>query len=547
MIENCGGVRLLKRAACPSDMGSWVRRGDFPGPKRWATALNISVLNKMPRDCTAPNALRMYSPFGQRIQYRPHCRSAILLTVYTMNRNERSIKIGQKVLEKAVSEDGRDWIVAALDPFHDFQRQLAGYPDTDCVNTVVSEFQYEMDVSKPPGAAGNWDCHVFTTPLGIPSTFVQSTSLLNMANFTISDFTIRGMSILNAWTADAGQPLFPKNNAIFTPTNFVENNINAANALGSGSSRVIAMGFEVVNTTADLTKQGALTAYRMPQPDRPADTLLVTEIVAAPANKVQQQFRQYRSLPSTPAEAVLMKGTRQWAAADGAYVVVPLSDIHNPFTSPSHEACMFETSMPVNTGELALTQAMYATGAPALDASNLNSAYGAQNKFIPYNSCGLFLTGLSPTTTLRIKMKLVVERAPTFADTALAPLASPSAAYDATVLSIYSAALASLPVAVPVAMNGFGDWFREVLSVVGNVASPVGAMFGPAGAMIGNAVSTVAKSASNALAKDEYKPETKQAMFKMQAEKNPAKNPGKKKPRAIVLPKSMRRLKIGPK
>lgn len=557
MFKSATASRAVKPGARLCENFHWVAVRACPGPKRWTSVLNNSVLNKTPRDCTAPYVTAMYSPIGHWIQYRP-CYHPGQLPIAKMNRNERSVKLGQRVLESAVSQDGRDWIIAALDPFHDFQRQLAGFPDTDCVSTTVSEYQYEYDLSKPAGVVGNWDAHVFSTPLSMVTTVHSMRVVGNDSHLQNANKVLNDIGLLNVWAADTAQDLFQNPGAAFAPANASRYTFDTTNSLGSGSARLIAMGYEIVNTTADLTKQGALTAYRMPQPmDTTTNRTFVQAVtdpavIGAPETIFQTtHIRRYVSLPKHAADAVLMKGARQWAAADGAYVVVPLANVHNPMSVPNRDPVQFSANIPAAAGEIIFGPSM--TGMPntpaTIPATGVTEMplYVNSTREVPFNSTGVFMTGLSPTSTFRIKLKIFVERAPSFNDPLLAPLASPSAPYDATVLALYSSCLASLPVAVPVCMNGFGDWFKEVLGIVGSVAAPVGALFGPQGAAIGAAVSTVANVAKTAFP-DEVKPETKQAMFKMANEKDSKKNPGKKPAskvimpsRRIAIPKSMRK------
>lgn len=58
-----------------------------------------------------------------------------------------------------ITQDGKEWLTLALDPFHDYNKQVAGYPDADGSQTVVSCYQYQTDVSSVGGA--NWDCHIY--------------------------------------------------------------------------------------------------------------------------------------------------------------------------------------------------------------------------------------------------------------------------------------------------------------------------------------------------------------------------------------------------
>jgi len=80
---------------------------------------------------------------------------------------------------------------------------------------------------------------------------------------------------------------------------------------------------------------------------------------------------------------------------------------------------------------------------------------------------------LSLQTTLFIRWNLYIERFPDSSLPDLVVLATPSPEYDPKALEAYSIALQDMPVAVPVAENGIGDWFSGVVnkisSVVGNV------------------------------------------------------------------------------
>lgn len=435
------------------------------------------------------------------------------------NRQSRSTELGARVLNSTLTPDARDWVIAALDPFHDFQRALAGYPDTDSCNTIVACYQSEIDVVKPAGVVGNWDSHIFTTPLIMPvNTFQVKSSVADSAFISNTpgndpDPAQRVLGSLNIWSADAGQPLFPKVNAQFAPTNFATQVFDTSGTVGTGLSRVIAWGFEIVNTTADLTKQGALTAYRMPQMET-CDDSVVPLRASATALAVQRNLR-FRSLPSTPAEALLLGGSRQWAAADGVYMVVPQATVQNPLIPATNQSCMFSINCPVATGEYALLTESSVVGAPNNQPVPSLLVPPIQ-KYVPFNSCGVYLSGLSSTTSFRVKMKMYVEKAPTFAEPQISVLATPSAPYDAQVLQLYSSALTQLPIAVPVAMNGFGDWFKMILGVVSDVAPVLGgSIMGPPGALLGGSLAALTKGISNMAFKDE----TKQAMHKMETEK----------------------------
>jgi len=60
------------------------------------------------------------------------------LTKRKMNRNNRAQKILDKLTRTtSLSNDGADWLVSAIDPFHDVDLKLAGYPDTQNASTCI--------------------------------------------------------------------------------------------------------------------------------------------------------------------------------------------------------------------------------------------------------------------------------------------------------------------------------------------------------------------------------------------------------------------------
>jgi len=120
-------------------------------------------------------------------------------------------------------------------------------------------------------------------------------------------------------------------------------------------------------------------------------------------------------------------------------------------------------------------------------------------KYIPYNTHGAMVTGLNVNSTLRIRLRVYVEVAPTGTanDTDLTVLTTPSAGYDASALKVYSEVCSKMPVAVPVDFNSWGDWWKTMSSIIKTVAIPagtaIGAAFGAptAGAAVGTGVNAL--------------------------------------------------------
>jgi hypothetical protein len=394
------------------------------------------------------------------------------------------------VANHKLSADGKAWLTLALDPFHDYSHPAAGYPDADGSQTLVSCYQYQADVSAPVGVAGNWDCHVYNNPTATVNTGTLATSnaTWNIITETATN-PAHNICPLNIVAVASGDPLLPISPA---PVNFTYTNLPASpnTDLCAGVSRIIGMGFEVVNTTAELNKQGAVTVYRMPQYASTTGQSFFNNNAATRKGPLSMQ--RWRRPPSTLAQANLLKGTRTWDASAGVYAVAVQNSVQNPLSISGNTSIVYESASYVGaTSNVDMTSVTNDTvnAPPALTNYSPDPT-----KPIPFDTTGAMFTGLSLTTTLTIKLKVYVERAPTYAEPSLAVLATPSAGLDNVALELYSYAISQLPVAVTVSENGAGDWFRAVVRTLKDVAGPVSSAlnpFIPGASLVGTAAQQV--------------------------------------------------------
>jgi hypothetical protein len=412
-----------------------------------------------------------------------------------MNRNRKNQDIfSALVASKKLTPEGRDWLVLALDPFHDQQHHAAGYPDMDGSNTLVSCHKYQTTIAAPAGVVGNWDCHVFNSPLcGLNNGMLTTT---NAAQNTFAEpFGLpqsNSMSTLNIFSNAAGLSMNPTIPAVATWTSAQLPSAGGNEAI-EGASRVIGIGYEVTNTTAEMYKQGSVTCYRMPQMlSTPASGALID----SGANTYAETYVKYRMPPSTAALANTLAGTKTWAAAEGVYVTCVQNSVTNPISQTCNTVFIGDNT---NVAGAAATSWHGMANPVTMIPPAVGVNTGKSNKVMPFNTTGCFFTGLSTQTTLTIKLKIYVERAPTFLEPSLSVLASPSAPYDVLALELYARAVAELPVAVPVAENGLGDWFRTILKIVKGAAGPVGAAldpFFPGAARVGRSIQNIAGEVS---------------------------------------------------
>lgn len=394
------------------------------------------------------------------------------------------------VMNKSITPDGKDWLVTALDPFHDFNHQIAGYPDADVSQTVVACYQYEATITKPAGlASGNWNAHVWTMPVcsstKVSPVYQESASWSQIydASATPGKYALAPLNVFVTTGEFGPEPTVTPNGADITvlPQQANEDIL-------SGVSRVVAMGFEVHNTTAEIYKQGSVTTYRMPQSVTPNQT--VWRNSSSTSWSVLSGHR-IRAPPLNTAHANLLKGTRTWEAKDGVYATCFQSSVHNPLMMANTSHVLVEP-LP-DAGIITTVQGNVLN--PVLPSTNPSSYTPDPTQIAPFDTTGAMFMGLSNETTLQVKLRIYVERAPTWTEPSLAVLASPSAGYDNKVLELYAAAINYLPPAVMVGENAMGDWWKAVMNVVAKIAGPVGLAlnsFVPGAGVVGGAIQTIA-------------------------------------------------------
>lgn len=359
-------------------------------------------------------------------------------------------------LEKSsgLTPEGRDWLITAVDPFHDTDIRPAGYPDIMMAGSVVQLVKQQMTIQCPSSiTTGTWDCNIYNAPwLDLPNQ-VQIFSMGNGGG----DILITGAQNLGSFGGLVSAAASTGSNMAPNALGCDYHSLTLSDTYFSGPSRVIAQGFEVTNTTADIYKQGSVTVYRVPQPSRGTrhNHRVVTGTLASPTmqNVVSAEYRQ--TPPGSLAQASVLLGSRTWDAREGAYVV--LTQTESVLRDP-----MLEPILPmwVDSSQNPPTQCTVPqiAGSPGYQADILATH--------DYNTGGAFFTGLSLQTTLTVTWNVYIERFPSFAQTDLVTLAQPSPKYDPVALELYSRMLADIPVGVMVKENGLGEWFADVVSTV---------------------------------------------------------------------------------
>lgn len=399
------------------------------------------------------------------------------------------INAGEKAMldltrEKIISPSGADWCTIAADPFHDKPlSNLCGYPQ-EGVNgqSAVLKVPYQFNLSAPTGQVSNWSFLLTTYPFtaggaGAPSSLVPYQLMGNHLNNAGTTAPPNNNCYpLSVYSGNDGNKLGPfhvldAGNSSNVQGLFLED------SYATGPHRVIGWGVEVYDTTAVIKRQGSCTVWR-----QNTNTCDKTEYTYANYSGTSVQIGGtsgviIRRPPESIAEANKLAGTKSWKSEDGCYLVCTMnsnditikqpddaqpiifqSDVSTAVRTPASSAQIL--SGPVNNVSAALIPPITFSVATPQKLWN----------FQPYNMSGAFFTGLDPAATFLIRMIMYVERFPTPDEPDIVLMTKPSAPYDPMALEIYDHMLHRMPVGVPVADNGLGEWFYDGIKAATNWA-----------------------------------------------------------------------------
>jgi hypothetical protein len=440
---------------------------------------------------------------------------------------------------RQISDEGCDWLKFALDPFHDLQLDnLRGYPDVNTEPTVIVKVRQAIELSAPTGlpAGSNWDCHIALSPIdwAKPNGYIyeaaSSTAGYNAmakvypqgngAGFPAGQIAAVGdpagpqvgkgvtgrvdglvINSVPAGAANGGDMTFTPGHMPLSANNgYAVDNITLDNYLDFdntdlGVYRLVYSGFEVVNTTAQIYKQGACTVYEYGHSYETAQATVPWDLhkgITPPDTGVMFNSlatNQFRSPPNTIAEAKIMPGAHTWPAQDGCYCTSKfLSD--NPFQGATNRNYIIQQNQQyagVDSG-YGLSQVGFTNGSIISPGflGNINAGivgttndtqYGGDpgataapaTHFSRMSTSGAYFTGLSPQTTLFVTWRVGLERLPAANKPTFLALAQPSATYDPQALLLYNLIANHLPPGCPQGWNDLGKWFNTIATVAKRV------------------------------------------------------------------------------
>jgi len=408
------------------------------------------------------------------------------------------------IANKQLTEKGSNFLTLSTDPFHDIPLEPAGFPDINTVPSIVQNFTYTSNIAAPTyTGTGPWEAHIFFSPFTPPS---NNPALgLGLIAFPFLPFS----GVVSPVATAGVPPILPGYNVLTGPPgtdwttnpNWVNNsqNVYLPWSTFGGLYRLIAVGVEVVNTTAVLYKSGAATCYRTPS-HRQHMTIQHQITSGSPNTFETCPVETIEMPPTSQALAQLYPTSRTWAAEEGYYGIGTLTDPANDYLGPFPKIiCATNPSsnsiLTANTSQLAWfwPTAIITIGVVPPQAGLCPA------QVLPFDTHGVVFTGLNSQSTLQVTTRYIVERIPSTLEPTLLVLTRPPTPYDPIALEIYSRTIAALPVGCMVKENPLGEWFTGILEAVASVAPLVGTLFGPVGTTVGTLVGTGAGAAARAI------------------------------------------------
>jgi len=380
-------------------------------------------------------------------------------------------------------------LLNAVDPMHDRQTKLEGYPDTCNSASLVQRVKQSFTIVAPTGTtAAGWDLQVINPPFVNTSTFYQveaaynstfsktltSNVIVQNPSFTAIPFVYGGLSFIAAPSGSEFSLGGISNFAASNPTLAYIKSNPLPDIYSQGTCRIIANAFEISNTTAELTVQGSVLTYRQPIPDYETATTFNYAGIAGASTAGYYAAQSTLVLPSPPTtvgQSMLLPGSRQWKAKDGCYVVSAMSSDNIPTQDE-----IFTQPLLIQNPSVGSDPNLYSPiGVPS--GANLAGPIpvfaGQDNFWTKFDQSGAYFTGLSPSTSLQVTWIVDVERFPTEQQADLVVVATPSPSYDPMAIQVYAHIMQDMPTGVTFAENGLGDWFMSAVGKVRDIVMPI--------------------------------------------------------------------------
>lgn len=395
-----------------------------------------------------------------------------VLIVITMERNNGSI-LQKLIANKVMSPQSVAALKVALDAWHDTTiTDFSGIPDKHVGKVFTFDDIAEVSISKSsspvPIASDKWSVRICAYPFGNELTLFSGNMIGSAIEVNNGGGATKVSNVLISY-ADDGVDFTPTGvGGVAEKTQF----IGMDPKFLTSKLKVCGLGIEVINTTPALSIGGQVLAVNVPQNSRD------TTWTAGLANTTGGLFsllpvRMVATPPKNPTEMVKFNPF-QGMAKNGCYINARMQFEQNTPTS-------YPTAPLLATDDF---QEGVTPNIPVFTPVPTIKAIGGNN--IGYISKGfnwfdmdtpvIMLTGLSPETTLTVRVRWICQIIPDEDNVIFLRAAKQSAIYDPNFFEIYSRVNALIPAACYFTDNPSGEWWKGMLGKIATAAAPFLAM-----------------------------------------------------------------------
>lgn len=386
-----------------------------------------------------------------------------------------------------LSKDGADWLVSALDPFHDFERSIEGAPDMLSSKSFTRRYNQTLTVSAL--AEDDYISIDYFGGHGVKNNYEAWGPDAYPDEITSSGWEVYPIHILRTPAVTGAPSLGMLAGTASTLGGFVTTQSPTI------PSRIISMGLEVVDVTPSLYKKGVIQCSHV---NGAVQHLTmngtITDMVLGSTAMRYAAFAK-PSLPINSTQMAALPGSYIGKLSDGIYTQARLGEVQSPTQSDVYQnngalsGSFLQHQVLGYADEVAprseLYQPTFNTG-DQVKATNFYIRHcTADSGFQPFR---ILISGVAESTTLQVTVRITVEYFPTPTHPFECGIATLSPAYDPYAFLAYHAIISQIPYGVPVSMNAKGDFWRMVWAA----ATKAGAFLRQHAPMIAGGVGSIA-------------------------------------------------------
>lgn len=382
-----------------------------------------------------------------------------------------SNKIVQAALDTGViSGDGYNWLTLATDPYHDVPvSHFSGIPDEIEGESVCMVINDSVNVSKPAsfGASSNWNARITINPT-MAATETQAANfhpfVCGTTNSTYPANITGAFASVNIDYSEGSNPFSDFSGELIGGSYTI---MNVPHSQLVGPTKLAGMGVEVIDTSAEINKQGLVSCIDMNQDSIPISCQMVSG--TGSISGVSGLYT-VRAPPKSLSEMVKYQPIAQWEAKKGAYAVVQLKSIGtHPANSTYGSPLLLNEDFSSGFNRTLLNQRV-----ARFENVTVGSFSGAYTPVglcpvSPLNTKVIMLTGLNPNSTFTVRGRWVIEKYPNDFEPQILPMVTPTANYDPAAIEIYSRIINSMPPMVPLSWNASRQWWKNTLSSIADI------------------------------------------------------------------------------